>query len=165
VVTLPPALKSPCGLTLAFRRSSTCSLDRVGGSAKLMRRDVCDDPGLACSVGGMPSCSTQVSGSAHCMAARRTSLGHLDLATRPSAGMLDRLSRSWVFWPSRLEKVKNVLCARCRPQSQEMVIRIGEGPTAADRHEARISDLLEDHCRITQRAARAARSASHRQDP
>jgi hypothetical protein len=25
------------------------------------------------------------------------------------------------------------------------VIRIGEGPTAADRHETRISDLREDH--------------------
>jgi hypothetical protein len=26
-----------------------------------------------------------------------------------------------------------------------MVIRIGEGPTAADRHEARVPDLREDH--------------------
>jgi hypothetical protein len=56
------------------------------------------------------------------MAARRTSLGHLDLATHPSAGVLDRLTRSWVLWLSRLEKVKNVLCAGCRPKSEEMVI-------------------------------------------
>jgi len=27
------------------------------------------------------------------------------------------------------------------------VIRVGEGPTAADRHEARVSDLREDHGR------------------
>jgi hypothetical protein len=26
-----------------------------------------------------------------------------------------------------------------------MVIRVGEGPTAADRHETRVSDLREDH--------------------
>jgi hypothetical protein len=112
-----------------------------------VRGDVRDGPGLARSVSGMPWCSTQVSGRAHCMAARRTSLGHLDLATHPSAGMLDRLTRSWVLWLSRLEKVKNVLCARCRPKSKKMVTRVGEGPTAADRHQARVSDLREDHGR------------------
>jgi hypothetical protein len=42
--TLPPALKSACGLALAFRRGSTCGLDRVGGSAKLVRGDVRDGP-------------------------------------------------------------------------------------------------------------------------
>jgi hypothetical protein len=59
--------------------------------------------------------------------------------------MLDRLTRSWVLRLSRLEEVKNVLRARCRPKCEELVIRIGEGPTAADRHEARVSDLREDH--------------------
>jgi hypothetical protein len=63
----------------------------------------------------------------------------------PGAGMLDRLTRSQVLRLSRLEEVKDVLRARCRPKSEEMVIRIGEGPTAADRHEARVSDLREDH--------------------
>jgi hypothetical protein len=145
LVTLPPALKSTFGLALAFRRSNTCGLDRVSGSAKLMRGDVRDGSGLARSVGGMPCCSTQVSGRAHCMAARRTSLSHRDLPTHPSAGMLDRLTRSWVLWLSRLEKVKNVLCARCRPKSEEMVIRVGEGPTATACHEARVSDLREDY--------------------
>jgi hypothetical protein len=38
-----------------------------------------------------------------------------------------------------------VLRASCRPQGEEMVIRISEGPTAADRHEARVPDLREDH--------------------
>jgi hypothetical protein len=59
--------------------------------------------------------------------------------------MLNRLTRSWVLRLSRLEQVKDVLRARCRPKSQKLVIRIGEGPTAADRHEARVSDLREDH--------------------
>jgi hypothetical protein len=35
--------------------------------------------------------------------------------------------------------------AGSRPKSEEMVIRISEGPTAASRHEARIPDLSEDH--------------------
>jgi hypothetical protein len=112
-----------------------------------VRGDVRDGPGLARSVGGIPCCSTQVSGRAHRMATRGASLHHLDLATHPGADMLDRLTRSRVLGLSRLEKVKNVLCARCRPQSEEMVIRVGEGPTAADRHETRVSDLREDHGR------------------
>jgi hypothetical protein len=145
LVKLPPALKSPDGLALAVRRAGLCGLDRIGGSTEFVRGDVRDSPGLTGSVRGIPCCPTQVSCCGHCMAARRASLGHLDLATHPSAGMLDRLTRSWVLRLSRLEKVKNVLRARCRPMSQKLVIRIGEGPTAADRHEARVSDLREDH--------------------
>jgi hypothetical protein len=64
---------------------------------------------------------------------------------RGSTCGLDRLTRSWVLWLSRLEKVENVLCARSRPQSEEMVIRVGEAATATDCHEARVSDLREDH--------------------
>src|SRR3954468_13165109 len=79
------------------------------------------------------------------MAGRCASLRHLHLATHPGASMLDRLARSWVLRLSRLEQVKDVLRARCRPKSEELVIRIGEGPTAADRDEARVSDLREDH--------------------
>ncbi len=145
LVTLPPALESSGGLALTVWRGSACGLDRVGGRTEFVRGDVCDGPGLAGRVRGMPCCSTQLSGRAHCMAARRASLHHRDLATHPGAGVLDRLTRSWILRLSRLEEVEDVLCARCRPKSQEMVIRIGEGPTAADRHEARVSDLRADH--------------------
>src|SRR6266513_507917 len=79
------------------------------------------------------------------MATRRASVGHFDLAARPGAGLLNRPTRSLVLRPSRLEPVEDVLRARRRPQGEELVIRIGEGPTAADRHEARVSDLREDH--------------------
>ena len=46
--------------------------------------------------------------------------------------MLDRLTRPWVLGLSRLEEVKDVLRARCRPEGEEVVIRISEAPTAAD---------------------------------
>src|SRR5262249_14677520 len=46
---------------------------------------------------------------------------------------------------SRLEDVKHVLRTRCRPQGEELVIRIGEGPTTADRHETRVALFREDH--------------------
>src|SRR5262252_10994835 len=96
-VTLPPAFKSPCCLDLPVRRSSTCGLNRVCGRTELVRGDVCDGPGLASSVRGMPRCPTKVSGRGHRMAGRRAGPGHLDLATHPGAGMLDRLTRSWVL--------------------------------------------------------------------
>jgi hypothetical protein len=67
--------------------------------------------------------------------------------------MLDRPTRSWVLRLDRLEEVKDVLRARCRPESEEMVIRISEGPTPADRHEARVPDLREDHGRLPDRVS------------
>ncbi len=59
--------------------------------------------------------------------------------------MLDRLARPWVPGPGRFEEAEDVLGAGRRPQGQEPVIRIGESPTAADRHEAGIPDFREDH--------------------
>src|SRR3954468_14577215 len=44
LVTLPPALESPCAVALAFRRAGTCRLDRIGGRTELVRGDVRDDP-------------------------------------------------------------------------------------------------------------------------
>ena len=110
-----------------------------------MRGDVCDDCGLAGSERGVPCCAAQVPGRGVCMAGRRASLGHGDLAPHPSAGLLDRLTRSRVLRLSQLEEVNDVLRAQCRPQGEELVIGIGEGPTAADRHETRVAVFWEDH--------------------
>jgi len=59
--------------------------------------------------------------------------------------MLDRLARPGVLGLNRLEQVEDLLCARRRPQRQQPVIHVGEAPAAADRHEAWVSDLREDH--------------------
>jgi len=145
LLTLPPALTTPRGLRPALLRGGTGGLDRIGGSTQLVCGNVRNSSSLARSVGGMPSRPTQISRRTHRMTARRTRLHHLHLATHPGAGMLDRLTRSWVRWLSRLEEFENVLGARCRPQSEKVMIRVGEGPTAADRHEARVSHFREDH--------------------
>ena len=145
LVALPPALKSSCALGHSFRRASTGGLDRIGGRTELVRGDVCDGRGLTGSVRGMPCGSTQLSGRGVCVAGRISSPGHRDLATHPRADLLDRLTRSRVLGLSRLEEVKDVLRARCRPQGEELVIRIGERPTAADRHETTVAVLREDH--------------------
>jgi len=81
------------------------------------------------------------------MAARGASLHHLDLTTHPGAGVLDRFTWSRVLRLNRLEQVKDVLRARRRPKSEEMLIRISEGPTATKRDEARVPDLRADHGR------------------
>src|SRR5919201_5078637 len=74
LVALPPALASPGALARSFRRGRTCGLDRIRGRAELVRGDVRDACRLASSVRGVPCCSTQVSGRAHGVAARRASL-------------------------------------------------------------------------------------------
>src|SRR4029079_11003734 len=108
-VALPSALTAPCDLARSFRRASTGGLDRVGGRTELVRSDVCDGCGLPGSVRGMPCCPMQVSGRGVCMAGGISSLGHRDLAVHPRAELLDRLTRSRVPGPARLEEVKDVL--------------------------------------------------------
>src|ERR1700716_811175 len=78
------------------------------------------------------------------MASCRACLGHGDLAARPGPPEFDRATRSQVLRPSRLKEVQDVFCARCRPHGEKMVIRIGEDPTAADRHETRVAFFRED---------------------
>src|SRR5687768_2757057 len=145
LVALPPALASSYALALSIRRGSTCGLDRIGGRAELVRGDVRDRRRLAGSVRRMPCCPTQVPGRAHGMAGRRTSLGHGDLAARPGPSLLNGVTRTRIRRHRRLEKIEDVLRARCRPQGEELMIRIGEGPTATDRHETRVADFREDH--------------------
>jgi hypothetical protein len=79
------------------------------------------------------------------VAARCASLHHRDLATRPHAGVLDSFTRSWILRASYLEKIQDVLRARRRPQRQQVMIRVGECPAAADRHEPWVSDRWQDH--------------------
>jgi hypothetical protein len=75
------------------------------------------------------------------MAARRASLHHRDLTTYPGTGLLDGLPWSWVLRLNRLKQVKDVLRAQRGPNSEQMMIRISEGPTATKRDEARVPNL------------------------
>src|SRR5579884_788878 len=147
LVALPAALAPPGGLALAFRRSGPRGLDRVGGRPELVRGDVGDARGLAGCMRGVPRRPAQVPGRAHRMTARRARLGHRDLAAGPGAGRLDRPPGARVLGPGRLEEGQDVLRARRRPEGEEPVIRIGEGPAAADRHETRVAVFREDHAR------------------
>jgi len=110
-----------------------------------VRGDVCEKRRLAGSVRGMACCPTQVSGRGHCMAARRASLGHRELVTHSGAGCSSPGAVAGPqAEPSRTGRGRAPRTMR-HPQGEELVIRIGEGPTAADRHETRVAVFLEDH--------------------
>jgi hypothetical protein len=104
LVALPLAFHSPRRLTFAVRRGSAYGFDRVGGRTELMRGDVGDGPGLASGVRGMSCCSAQVPGCTHGVAAGRASRHHRDLAPRPGARLLDRLTGPWVVGSNGLEE-------------------------------------------------------------
>lgn len=59
--------------------------------------------------------------------------------------MLNRPTRPRVVALTRLEQVENVLGAQSRPQRQEMMVGVGEGPTATNSRQARVLDLRKNH--------------------
>ena len=142
---LPTTLDPTAALTIASGGGRTRGLDRVGGSTELVCGDVRHRCGLAGSERRVPSSSTQLSSGSHGVASRRTGLRHLDLAARPGPDLLDRVAGPWIRRLFRLEEVQNVLCARCRPQSQDPMVGVRERPAAADGDEARVALLGEDH--------------------
>ena len=135
----------PARSTPSFGCGGALSLDRVGGRTELVRGDVCQGGGLPGGVGGMPWRSAEVPGRAVRVAGRRTGLGHLDRAARPCPAELDRPPRAFVARTRPLEMLQHVLRAQGGPQRQELVIRIGQGSTPADRHETRVALLRKDH--------------------
>jgi hypothetical protein len=79
------------------------------------------------------------------MAARRSSLGHSDLAARPGPLELDRAPRAFVAWSRSLEVVQHVLRAVGRPDRQPAVVGVFERSTPADGDEPRVADVVHDH--------------------
>ena len=128
-----------------FRGRRTGGFDRVGRGTEL----VCGDVRHRCRLAGgerdVPSSPVQLSSGSHRMAGRSTGPRHLDLAARPRPDLLDRVAGPRIRGLLRLEEVKDVLCARRRPQAQEPVVGVRERPPAADRDETRVALLGEDH--------------------
>ena len=76
------------------------------------------------------------------MAAGRASVHHRDLT---QSRAFDRFTWSWVIRLSGLEQVKDLLRARRRPKREKLVLRVGAGPTATNRHKPGVPNLREDH--------------------
>ena len=142
---LPPALESASALTLAAGCGSTCCLDCVSRSTKLVCGDMRHRCSLAGSKCGVPSGSAQLSCRSLGMACRIAGLRHLDLAPRPCPSLLNCLAGPRVRGLRRLEVVQNVLCTRSRPQSQELMIGVRERSPAADGDEAGVAIFGDDH--------------------
>ena len=142
---LPTALEPPGAFTLAFGGRGAHGLDRLGRSTKLVCGDMSHHGRLAGSICGVTSGSAQLSCRSHCMATRRSGLGHPDLAARPCPNLLDRLAGPRVRGLHRLEEVQNVLRARSRPQSQEPMVGVRKRPPTPNGDEAGVAIFGEDH--------------------
>lgn len=119
--------------------------DRVGGGAEIVLGYVANAGCLARSVGGEPGSSSQRPGGSHRVAAARAGSHHPHLAAGPRARRIDRLPGPRIRGLRLLEQVQNVLRTLGSPERQELVIRIGEHPATADRDQARVADVREDH--------------------
>ena len=142
---LPLALQAASRLALVFSRCRPRGPDRVGRGTELVGRHVANRRGLAGSVRGMPCCPTQLSGRGVCMAGRRAGLSPRDLTPRPSTPEVDRPTWTVVLRPCLLEVVQHVLRAVGRPDREETMMVVSEGPAATHSDEPRIADLGEDH--------------------
>jgi hypothetical protein len=145
LVTLPTAFEPAGARTLAHRGRRTRGLDGIGRSTELVCGDMRHRGCLAGGIGGVPSGSAQLSRRTVGVASCGSGLGHPDFAARPCPKLLDRLAGPRVRGLHRLEEVKDVLCARGRPQRQEAMVGVRERPPTADRDEAGVAVFREDH--------------------
>ena len=120
-------------------------LDGIGGGAEIMLGDMAYACRLASRESSKTSSSTKRPGRTHGVPARCTGLHHGHLATSPRACRLDRLAGTPVRWLLIFEQVQHVLCASGGPNSQELMILIGERPAPADGHQTRVPRLGKDH--------------------
>jgi hypothetical protein len=122
LVALPEAL-APAGLLgLAFRRSRTRGLDRVGGGAKLVRGDVGDRRRLTGRIRGMARRAAQVPGRRVGRTGRRAGLGHRDRPARPGPRLLNGVTRPRVRRLRRFKEVQDVLRTHGRPQGEQVMV-------------------------------------------
>jgi hypothetical protein len=121
------------------------SLDRIGGGPEIMLGHVAYTSGLTGGISGIPRGPHQRAGRTHRVSTARPSVHHLHLPTSPRARRLDRVPWASIRRLAVLEEMQNVFRALGSPQCQELMIRVSERPATADRDQARIADLGEDH--------------------
>src|SRR3954454_24991289 len=97
----------------------------------------------------MPGCAGEVSGCRVGVACRRASLSPRDFPACPRPPEVDRPTRTLVVRPCPLEVVEHVLRAVGRPHREEAMVPILEAAAPAQRDEPRITDLGEDHSRLS----------------
>jgi hypothetical protein len=142
---LPLALQAASRVAFVCRRRRSRCPDRVGCGTQLVSRHMANGCGLAGRIRGMPCCPTQVSGRGVGMAGCCAGLCPRDLTARPGAPEFDRPTWTVILGPHPLEQVQHVLRAVSRPDREQVMIVVLEGPAATHGDEPRIPDLGEDH--------------------
>jgi hypothetical protein len=129
-------------------------LDRIGGGAEIMLGHVAYASCLTGGIGGIPRGPPQGASRTHRVSTACPSVHHLHIPTSPRARRIDRVPWASIRWLAVLEELQYVFRALGSPQRQELMIRISERPATADRDQARVAGLGEDHA-ISVRAVRA----------
>jgi hypothetical protein len=141
------------GAAVAWVRCSH-SLDCIGGGAEIMLRHVAYASCLTGGRGGITRRPLQGAGRTHRVSTAGPSIHHLHIPASPGTGRVDRVPRASIRWLAVLEEAQHMFRALGSPQCQKLMIGISECPATADRYQARIADLRQDHA-ISVPAARA----------
>jgi hypothetical protein len=142
-----PSTFEAAGTTLIPWSASTSRLDGVGSGSEVVLSHMSDACGLARGIGGVSSRSRHLSCRSHGLTARRPGRHRRHASLSPGADRSNRFARSRVRRALGLEEVLDVFGACRCPQRVEVMVGVSERATSADRDEARVALLREDHGR------------------
>ena len=165
LLALPIAFQATFEIGVARSASTNC-LDGVGGGSEVVLGDMSYACRLPSGERSVARCSPQYSCRSHGMTTCRTGLHHRRHPLRPSSNRFDRVPRPRVRRALGLEEVQDVLGTRSGPQCVSVVVGVGQRSASADRDEARVAMLREDHDRrVGRHRGKASRSRCPRRNP
>lgn len=121
--------------------------DRIGSCPKFVRGNMRDCRCLTSGIGGKAWSAVQIASGGVGVAGGLARLFHGDFPTCPSPSQLDRVAGPWIERSNGFEEWQGMLRARRCPQSQELMVGIGEGAASSNGDESRITDLGKNHAR------------------
>jgi hypothetical protein len=131
LLTLPLTLQATCLLPFPLDDGGPCSPDSIGGCAQLMCRNMRYCRSLSGGIGRLSCSSAQLSGGCHGVTGSISGLRHRDFAAHPCPSLREGLARPRVRRLRRLEQVQDVFRTRCGPQGEQLMVGVGERPSAA----------------------------------
>ena len=144
LLALPIAFQATFEIGVARSASTNC-LDGVGGRSEVVLGDVSDTCRLTSGERGVARRTSQRRCRSHGVTACRTRFHHAGRPLCPSSNRFDRFTRPRVRRALGLEEVQDVLGTRRGPQAEAVVVGVGQSSPSADRDQARVAMLRQDH--------------------